>query len=233
MIKKQFFLFSILAFFLFSCRTTQNLQKQKSDFYSVTREKSYTLVKIDLSAPGLLIFTNFSSSKPKKAQILINTTPFLKKGELTGLAVTEKKLISPPLSDYCALCLFKDSDGWKGEIIDSQDEIEKIRQEKGDYPEIAAGGFWTILRDGEIFQFKDYKNYRIGAGLSDGGKCLYLLCAKNKNYMECAEILKESGAESAMQFDGGRSARMIIEGKKEPKRPGRKVFAILGFSNQP
>lgn len=234
MIKKRFLLLAGLAFFFAGCQTTEKLNNDFSpspDYYSVKKEKGYTLVKIDLSSSDLVIFTNFSSRKVSDPDILINTTPFEKNGNLTGLAVSEKKLLSPPLSKYCALCLYKNQEGWKGEIIDSQDEIEKIREQNGGYPDIAAGGFWTILRDGKIFQFKNYKNYRLAAGLSENGKKLYLLCAKKKSYMDCAEILKKHGAETAMQFDGGHSAQMIIKGKKQIKAPRVKVFAELGFSN--
>ena len=169
-------------------------------------------------------------AKSSGSEIVINTTPFKKDGSLTGLAIDNKKIISNPVETYCALCFFKKTDGWKAEIIDAQSEIDDLEKKYGTLPDIAAGGFWTILRNQEIYSFKDIKNYRTAAGICDNGKTLILLSAKNMSYMDCARIFLDEGAEAAMQFDGGRSAQLVINGKNQVRAFGRrKVPAVLGF----
>ena len=55
------------------------------------------------------------------------------------------------------------------------------------------------------------------------------MCGKKLSYMDCAEILQKAGARTAMQFDGGRSAQLVINGKNTIASPRRKVAAALGF----
>lgn len=243
-LKFKILLSAALILFVAGCQTTGRFSQQDEIFVSGAKYTGCKIVKIDLTEPDLKIFTNFSeSSAPQKnkfltpktfakktgAQIVINTTPFHKDGTLAGLQIENEKMISSPVSKYCALCLFKSAEGYTARIIDSQSEIEEIQGENENNLAIAAGGFWTILRDDKIFTFKDIKNYRMAAGICDDGKTLLLLAGKKLSYMDCAQIFKELGAQSAMEFDGGISTQMVIDGKNQILAPRKKVAAVLAF----
>ena len=204
---------------------------------SSTPRSPYTIVKVNLAGEGLHIISNFSKDTSKRAlnpkafakssgsQLVINTTPFKKDGSPVGLIIEEGHLISQVNKKYAALAIYKEESGYSARIFDSQEEIDI--NDASLY--LAAGGFWTILRDGKINDFIDHKDYRTAVGIADDGKTLFLMCGKKLSYMDCAEILKEAGAESAMEFDGGRSAQMVINGKNVIASPRRKVAAVLGF----
>lgn len=197
----------------------------------------YTIVKVNLAEENLQIISNFSQkegkntfstktfSKKSACQLVINTTPFKKDGSPAGLIVENGSQISSANKKYAALAIYREESTYRAMIYDSQEEIDLT--ESSLY--LAAGGFWTILRGDKIYEFIDHKDYRTTAGLSGDGKTLYLMCGKKLSYMDCAKILKEAGAESAMEFDGGRSAQMVLNGKNIIAGPRRKVAAALGF----
>ena len=223
-------IFSLIVFLSVSCQTTQ-VQFSESSQTSA----SYIIEKIDLTSPDLQILTNAPDFKPvmprtfaKKngAGIVINTTPFKKDGTPVGLLMDDGNIYSLAVKKYADLAFYKEENGWRAQIFDSQEEID-LSGEK--VPFIAAGGFWTILRDGKEYEFIDRKDYRIAVGLCNGGKTLLSMCGKKLSYGDCAKIFKELGAETAMQFDGGRSAQMVINGKNTLKGIRRKVPAVLGI----
>lgn len=204
---------------------------------SYSPQAPYTIVKVNLAGEGLHIISNFSQKTSKRAfspkafakstgsQLVINTTPFKKDGSPVGLIIEEGRLISQVNKKYAALAIYKEGNAYSARIFDSQEEIDL--NDSSLY--LASGGFWTILRDGKINDFIDHKDYRSAAGLTDDGKTLFLMSGKKLSYMDCAEILQKAGAQTAMQFDGGRSAQLIINGKKIIPAPRRKVAAVLGF----
>lgn len=204
---------------------------------SYSPRSPYSIVKVNLAGEGLTIISNFSQknisksfspktfAKKSASRLVINTTPFKKDGSPAGLVIENGNLISQPNKKYAALAIYKEESGYRARIFDSQEEIDL--SDSSLY--LAAGGFWTILRDEKIYDFVDHKDYRSAAGLADGGKTLFLMCGKKLSYMDCAEILKEAGAENAMEFDGGRSAQLVIKGKNVIAGPRRKVAAVLGF----
>lgn len=204
---------------------------------SYSPQAPYTIVKVNLAGEGLHIISNFSKDTSKRvlnprvfakssgSQLVINTTPFKKDGSPVGLIIEEGRLISQVNKKYAALAIYKEGNAYSARIFDSQEEIDL--NDSSLY--LAAGGFWTILRDGKINDFIDHKDYRSAAGLADDGKTLFLMCGKKLSYMDCAEILKEAGAENAMEFDGGRSTQLVINGKNVIASPRRKVAAVLGF----
>ncbi len=84
------------------------------------------------------------------------------------------------------------------------------------------GGFFTVLEDGEVRQdFIHRHDSRSGAGLSSDGKTLYLLVCEGEepsesiglSYPQCGELFKAMGCSDALEFDGGGSAELCINGK--------------------
>ena len=206
-------------------------------------------VKIDLDTPNLQIIyephkeslgKQFSVKKfalKNDAFLAINSTPFDLDGKTylpVGIIKYDGEIICPPAENYCALCFSKNQNGnFRASIVDSQTE------EALEAFEYAFGGFFTILSDGESGTFAKNKRSRVGAGISDEGRFLYIMVTTPKfnltdrnglNYQECAEIFKFLGCDYAMQFDGGHSSAMVVR-KKDLEKPfmQRKVPSILGF----
>lgn len=126
------------------------------------------------------------------------------------------------------------SGGFHAEIFDSQSELFTGRAETQNgikqMPDFAHGGFWTILRNGEIKPFKEIKDVRSAAALKDSGKTLILFIGKPFTYPETARLFKKLGADSAIQFDGGSSANLVVNGKSCLKTGvKRKTASAIGF----
>lgn len=126
------------------------------------------------------------------------------------------------------------SGGFYAEIFDSQSELFTGRAETQNgikqMPDFAHGGFWTILRNGEIKPFKEIKDVRSAAALKDSGKTLILFIGKPFTYTETARLFKKLGADSAIQFDGGSSANLVVNGKSCLKTGiKRKTTSAIGF----
>lgn len=208
----------------------------------------YELVRIDLRNPGLSIFSMKSTAewqpmttvsafaKRTGADAAINTSPFFmrnrfvpwSKGRPCGLVVSGGKLLVPADGRYCAIAFYRAEDGgWTARIFDRQTDVLS----DGQMPDEAAGGFWTIVRGGTIIPFSDRKDDRSAAALSENGRILYLLAGKQLTYGECAAVFRSLGADSAMQFDGGSSAQLVVRGKAAAFRGmRRRVCAVIGFS---
>lgn len=84
------------------------------------------------------------------------------------------------------------------------------------------GGFFTILSGGEKKQFAvQTHDSRSGAGVSENGRFLYLLAVEGEtpslseglSYPQCADIFKAMGCTDALEFDGGSSTDLCINGK--------------------
>jgi uncharacterized protein YigE (DUF2233 family) len=213
-----------------SCKTTSSLISP-----DLQVEADYQIVKIDLTQENLVI-KSFAKTKgfvnPKKfardsgCQLVFNTTPFKKDGSPVGLIIQEGQLISPAQKKYAALCFYKEEKGFSAQIFDSQEEVNLETRP----PYLAFGGFWTILRDEEIYEFIDRKDYRMAAGLSSDGKTLWLLAGKALSFGDCALIFKKNGAAVAMEFDGGSSMWFVLNEKSLfPRLPHRRVSSGMGF----
>ncbi len=211
----------------------------------------YQLVEIDLSHPELeitLMKPNFlgksrrlknrsvkSFAKETSSVAAINTTPFFTKSKLNpfsggfpaGIQIADGKTFIEPNGKYAAAAFFKNPEGgYRGTFFESQTQIF----EQNKVPDIATGGFWIILKDGKPLEFKKIKNIRTCAALKDEGKTLLLFAGYDFTYMECAEFFKKLGAESAMQFDGGNSTALVINGKSVINYGiKRNVPAAMGF----
>lgn len=164
-----------------------------------------------------------------KTEAAVNTTPYkLKEGPaflklignrraFAGIHKVEGIQFSEPVEKYSALVFTEENSSLKAEIIDFQNK--KILEQ---YP-YAFGGFFTILREGNIKSFKtENLDSRTACGISEDSSTLYFLTvegppsrtSKGLSYPQCAEILLKAGAYSAMQFDGGTSTQMCLGTKK-------------------
>ena len=212
--------------------------------YSSDSKNQYRIVKIDLSNPNIRITASPDNGEWQKAEsvkmfakhtdslVAINTTPFYALNRLpfskvkpAGLVIINKNKISEARANYCALALFSAGGSFYGKIFDAQEECINVSPA----PEYAFGGFWVILKNGDILPFKKYRDYRSAAGLADGGKTLFLLAGKNLSFYDCAVILKSAGADNAMEFDGGSSSQMCIKQKRMLVKFDRMPASILGI----
>lgn len=232
-----------------------SISEKQNVFTAEYREERLLIhcVKIKLDAPEIKIkmlpqialgksaFVKEFARK-RNLDVAFNTTPFSAKGIFKnrgqtplGICINDGKEIFPPISRYCALAFFQDEgkDGFRAKIFASQADAE-LKDAS-----FAAGGYWQILRDGEIILFKKFHDTRAFCALDAEGTTLFLFAvegrAKSKSaglsYMECAEFIKAIGLENAMQFDGGSSTQIIVGGNSILTYKSKvKVPAMLGFS---
>lgn len=216
----------------------------ETDFIIEEINVKWACVRVDLETPGITF-----SAAPHKEQlghrfylkdvskgstVSVNTTPFDLDGR-TYIPVSVVKIdgetVCPPNSAYSALCLNKQT--MRAEIMPEQNE-------KIDEYDFAFGGFYTILEDGHIKEFAKFKRSRTACGTSGEGRYLYLFatCGINcptgrngLNYEECAVILQALGCTNAMEFDGGHSTGLTVNGKNRV-RPSlqRKIPATFAIS---
>ncbi len=219
--------------------------------YEITKQKinglgiSWTCVKIDLSQQSAgpvsevskKPFSVKSFAKNNNLTVAVNTTPFAKNDNLVqaeGIIKNNGQTLSEPMEKYCALAFsFDDNRKLFCSILENQ-----TPQELDNYS-YAYGGFFVILKDGIVQEFSNIKRSRTACGTDDTGSCLYLFAGTpnfsltDKNglsYSECALILKSLGCTQAMQFDGGHSTAMIINGKSiQAPLFQRKIAAAIGF----
>ncbi|MDR1445047.1 MAG: phosphodiester glycosidase family protein [Treponema sp.] len=166
----------------------------------------------------------------------INTVPFdpssAREGEerkVVGLGIAGGRLIAPPVPRYDALVFYEDG----GAAIVNQGELAEpgnpggFADPAGSAGETgrkilhAAGGFHSILRDGELTgraQRPGGPRYaRSAAGLSSGGRILYLavinggrISGPGATEAETALILKQLGAQDVLNLDGGGSSALVL-----------------------
>jgi hypothetical protein len=157
----------------------------------------------------------------------INATPFdpssAREGEerfVVGIGITGGQRIAPPVPRFDALVFYAD---YSAAIV-NQGEIPGPGQADPDQPEIlhAVGGFHCILREGELteraIQKQDTPRYaRSAAGLSTDSRTLYLLAIDGGQLgkpgateAETARILKQLGANDALNLDGGGSTALAL-----------------------
>ena len=212
---------------------------------------SYPENAIDGKAKGIRI-EDFQQNT--KAQIVINTTqyaipkgrllarlfpPFSNERKIIGITRSNGKTISEPEERYAMLTLSEIQNGFEAKIIAHQNARDA---ENSDF---AIGGYFVILQDGKLFDSSgnDFaytsRNSRTAVALADGGQTLLLLSVAGEDksesrgltYPECAKVLQSLGAVDAMQFDGGGSSALLINGKKTTntlsKRKNASYIAFL------
>lgn len=193
-----------------------------------------SIVKINLSNPSLCIEITDSLEKLQLTSInpwtAINSVPFAvqnKKVRPVGIVKIGTQFYSEMVQKYGALLFTKQESGlYSVKIIENQKSSSGV----DDY-ENAIGGFFQNLKDGELIDFKKFRNSRISLGLadaSDGSHYVYLFTAISNSvtdksaltYEECGKILKTFGCQNAIQFDGGRSSVLYVNGIKKSSFTG-------------
>jgi hypothetical protein len=150
--------------------------------------------------------------------VAVNTTPFTLKKEIVGIHIVRGRLYAPPVERYSALVFKADSEGGtcRASIAGNQTE-ETVREAV-----YAFGGFFTILQNGHKSDFRISRyDSRSGAGVSEDGRILYILVVEGEHphksmglsYPQCADIFRAMGCTDAMEFDGGSSSDLCINGK--------------------
>jgi hypothetical protein len=213
-------------------------------------------LKIDLANPALSITAYpadidesgvFAAKKPwnfareASAAVVINATPFKypsgilsKKRSLAGIFRVGGKELSAPDSRYAALGFMPDNSAF---IVPSQtDPIP-------DDARLVAGGFFSILQDGAIIPMKTASlNARMAVGISEDKKTLFILCVagtgeivpRGMTFEECAYTLLMLGASDALQFDGGNSTALVVNGKTRARLfLGGTPANLIGFALKP
>lgn len=215
----------------------------------------WACVRIDLNTPGLKITATPQSTPDGKryhadkmdlnsiaglpedsvtTSIVVNTTPFdMKDSNYPPVSIVkiDGQEICPMNDYYSALGLEPSQDGIRAAIIKNQNEEELAPYQ------YAFGGFFWILDEEEMPEFAKFKRSRTACGINEYGSVLYLFatCGINcptgrdgLNFEECARILKELGCYQAMEFDGGHSTALTVNGKNLIKPSlQRKVPALL------
>lgn len=201
----------------------------------------YHCVRISLNQENLKILAypeeeNSKKMRSKKfvsltgSKIAINTTPYAKDGKILGVHISNGIKLASEIKRYSALYFEKTEKGYVAKISENQspDDFQNA--------EAAFGGFFTILKNNEIQTF-GHTSYdaRSAAGISADGATLFLLSVekgffgRGLSYPECAEILKKLGASDALEFDGGDSTSLFVEGKISRTESLRKNSAYMGF----
>ena len=153
----------------------------------------------------------------------INTVPFepssareAEERKVVGLGISKGRLIARPVPRFDALVFYRDG---RAAIIG---QWELHTADSASPPEIlhAAGGFHRILRDGELTERarrKSPRYARSAAGISADGRTLYLIAINGGRLLnrgateaETALILKQLGANDALNLDGGGSSALVL-----------------------
>lgn len=171
--------------------------------------------------------------------VALNASPFetplsylFPQRKIMGLFINQGKLISPAIPRYSAICLAKTNGQWIPKIISNQAE----------YPpetELALGGFFTILKDGEVQDFPSFSlDSRTAIGITKDERYLIILYIEGNNkklstglsYEESALVMKAAGAWNALQMDGGSSSGLSVVHKDIMDKFTLPVANILGFT---
>lgn len=205
---------------------------------TLSNKSQVHILKIDFSKNNLELFSTEISFPLKKQAtvdfckknnciVAINASPFSyvdKSGKTTppfftpyckveGIIVEDGNVKNPPNEKYDVFVYNK-----TGFSLYSQREY---LPQDGDY---AIGGFWTILTPNGIIQnFKKINDNRTVIGFSLDSKWLYFMAVEGPinfwnsgtDFETCAYIMKELGADYAIQLDGGHSTSFVISDYKK------------------
>jgi len=194
-------------------------------------------VMVDLSQPQVEIVVGPPVERPGQGRsitvrhfaertnslVAINTAPFGpvsdREGEHRehiGLGINEYEVLSVPHPRYSALIITKE----KTAAIIEQEVLVKDPHLLQEIP-YGIGGFFTILKDGEILPYRAIRNPRSAIGVLPDKKHIILLAIDGRRQssvgataQETAEILHQLGAQDGLLLDGGGSTTLVV------KRPG-------------
>ena len=194
------------------------------------------IVKIDLINPTVSVITSeaalFKNNRGRlrgettrdfalrhNTIVAFNAAPFKTRSLLfsvyrtiVGIHITDFRRMSMPHERYGALLFYADK---TARIIDAQTEdllLENVRH--------AVGGFWTILRNGTVLPQKLHRrDSRTAVGIADNGRTLFVVAVEGENkrkshglsFEETARLMRELGADDALQLDGGSSSSLVLQ----------------------
>ena len=194
------------------------------------------IVKIDLLNPTVSVITSeaalFKNNRGRlrgettrdfalrhNTIVAFNAAPFKTRSLLfsvyrtiVGIHITDFRRMSMPHERYGALLFYADK---TARIIDAQTEellLENVRH--------AVGGFWTILRNGAVLPQKLHRrDSRTAVGLADNERTLFVVAVEGENkrkshglsFEETARLMRELGADDALQLDGGSSSSLVLQ----------------------
>ena len=212
---------------------------ERFDFKKPDIPLIYHIVKIDLNNEKLQLvcfpdettkhsasgkFTGMKTldfAKNTACIVAVNASPFdgrFFKKKIVGIHSFNKTEFSTANKKYAAIGFSNDqnNDGYCATIIQNQTDGCSA-----DF-DFCFGGFFVVLKDGKV-QDSFAPNYdsRNGAGISKDGKTLYLLVVEGENknqsigltYPLCGQIFCAAGCYDALEFDGGGSAQLCINGQ--------------------
>ncbi len=176
------------------------------------------LLRIDLSKTEASLFAVPGEEDTYSNCVLVNTTPFTKEKNPLGIHKLNGTTYSSPREKYASLAFYTSENKIKAKILNSQDVF---LTEEGDKYSSAFGGYYVILQNRIVKDsFIEHGDSRTAAGLSEDSSTLYLLCAEGEelafsaglSYSQCARLFKALGCSDALEFDGGSSSRMYVNG---------------------
>lgn len=195
------------------------------------RRMHVCVVRIALDTPGLEFVSTsdngdrseetdglFTSTflKQEKCQVAINAGAF---GPVTdtegtgknilGLHISKGKLVSPWEAGYQVLAISKDNDA------------TILQSDPKDYSkmETAVSGFKVVLWEGKVRQGDETIHPRTLVGLSKDRKQMYWMVIDGRQIghsegatkTESGQLMKQMGANSALNLDGGGTTTLVIE----------------------
>ena len=199
----------------------------------------YHAVRIDLSCVELVSARGVNAGEfaaREQPVVLINATPFDKSGKLVGIHREGGAQLSEAVTRYAAIA-FRGGEGDKsGEL--AKIFVSQSAPELVEFP-FAFGGFFTVVEGADVRRdFIVRPDSRTGAGLSADGRTLFLLVVEGEHphqsrglsYPECGEVFRAMGCHDALEFDGGGSAELCINGKSVLSYKVRRVHGnCFGF----
>ncbi|MDR3335017.1 MAG: phosphodiester glycosidase family protein [Treponema sp.] len=206
------------------------IREPRLQFWAIRVDLTEPALRIVVSAPvgvqaGIMPSIKVSSFV-RRFECLggINTNPFrpasAQEGEertIVGITVSEHTLVALPYPQYDALVFYEDQRAAivnQAALTDGSTGLEGIRN--------AVGGFYEVLRDGQITEAArsergQVRYPRSAAGLSADGLTLYLLVIDGRRpgsigatEAELAVILRQLGANDGLNFDGGGSSALAL-----------------------
>lgn len=218
------------------------------------RPMTIHVVRIALETPGLeFISTGDNDERPEetdgvftstflkqeKCQVAINAGVF---GPVTdtegtgknivGLHISKGKIVSPWQNGRHALVIGKGNEA----------KIVKAEPKDTSSIETAVTGFSVVLWEGRVQNGDESVHPRTLVGLSKDRKTMYwmVIDGRQKEYSEgamCVEagwLMKQTGADTALNLDGGGTSTLVVEGKDgSPKVINRPIHGGVPGKERP
>lgn len=214
----------------------------------------YSVVKIDLSVEGLELFAHpaipedggeFKKISIKRfaektqSHVAFNVSPFESilsaKTKIIGIHKVSGAILSEPTPNYACILFTAEKSPCRAFISINQNDAHS-----SEFP-LALGGFFVVLKNGTpVDSFKNRLDSRMGAGLSADGRTMIILAVEGENpsesvglsYLHCAGIFLSLGCTDAIEFDGGGSTSLLVNGSSFLSyEPFRKSVNYLGIKS--